>query len=95
MGPVSFLSFLMRLPANKRIKKDDDENAETLEKSLIENWENLDRMLLCSKQLTCVVQYKSTFTLGGKEFEANLVQSLSFTIQQIKHITDKLEKIKK
>ena len=95
MGPVSFLSFLMRLPDNKRIKREDDKNAETLEKSLIENWENLDRMLLCSKQLTCVVQYKSTFTLGGREFEANLVQSLSFTIQQIKHITHKLQKIKK
>ena len=94
MGPVSFLSFLMRLPANKRLKREDDENASTLEKSLIENWENLDRMLLCSKQLTCVVQYKSTFILGGREFEANLVQSLSFTIQQINHIMENLEKIK-
>jgi hypothetical protein len=95
LGPVSFFSYLMRLPANKRLKRQDPETAETLEKDLIHNWQKLEKMLICSEILQCVVQYKSTFRLGGKDFEVNLIQSLSFTIQQIKEITDKLKNNKK
>ena len=92
LRPVSFFSYLMRLPANKRLKRQDGETAETLKKALIHKWQKLEKMLICSEVPQCVVQYKSTFRLVGKDFELNLIQSLSFTIQQIKEITDKLKK---
>jgi hypothetical protein len=96
LGPVSFFSYLMRLPANKRLKRQDGETADTLEKDLIHYWQKLEKMLLCSERPQCVVQYKSTFRLGtSKDFEVNLIQSLSFIIQQIKEITDKLKNTKK
>ena len=78
----------MRLQANRRKKREDVEEADSLEKDLLEIGQKLNKMLLCSKIPKCVLQYQSSFRLGGKDFKANLIQILSFTIQQIKEITD-------
>ena len=85
----------MRLPDEKRVKRQDDETVESLEQSLGQAWAKLDKMLLCSKQLTCMLQYKGSFTLGGRKFEANLVQSLSFVIERIHQITERLVNARK
>ena len=95
LGPLSFFSYLMRLPEEKRVKRQYDETVELLEKSLGQAWAKLDKMLLCSKQLTCMLQYKGSFKLGGRKFEANLVQSLSFVIERIHQITERLVNARK
>ena len=77
------------------MKRQDNENVEALEHLLVEEWAKLDKMLLCSKQLPCMMQYKGSFTLGGRQFEANWAQSLSFILEQIQQISERLSIAKK
>ena len=91
-GSVSFVSSLLRPPADNRLQRRHVETAEALEKALINKWQEMDRMLICSKVSTCVLQYNKTVKIGGKDVKANLIQSLSITVHQIREITNKLKK---
>ena len=62
-----------------------------LEDILQKSWKELDQMLTCSQTPECVAAYVKTFQIGGDGVEANLVQSLSITIQQIKEIANRLK----
>ena len=66
-----------------------------LQDILQKSWKELDQMLTCSQTPECVATYVQTFPIGGDSIEANLVQSLSITIQQIKEITNRLMMLKK
>ena len=66
-----------------------------LEDILKKSCEELDQMLTCSQTPECVASYSKTFPMGGHVLEANLVQSLSMTIKQIKEITNRLVMLKK
>ena len=66
-----------------------------LEEFLVKSWQELDRMLFCTKLPMCVIRYKKTFHIGKKDVKANLIQSLTLTLHQIKDITNKLKKYKR
>ena len=66
-----------------------------LEEFLVKSWQELDRMLFCTKLPMCVIRYKKTFRIGKKDVKANLIQSLTLTLHQIKDITNKLKKYKR
>ena len=65
-----------------------------LEDALMHNWRELDRMMICSKILFCAIRYKKNFQMGEVSVMANLIQSLTITLYQIKDITNKLRKFK-
>ena len=66
-----------------------------LEESLGKSWQELDRMLYCTKRPFCVIRYNKVFRIGNQDVRANLIQSLTLTLHQIKDITNKLKKIKR
>ena len=66
-----------------------------LEIFLGKSWQELDRMLFCTKMPTCVMRYNKIFRIGKQNVRANLIQSLTFTLHQIKDITKKIKKIKR
>ena len=66
-----------------------------LEEFLVKSWQELDRMLFCTKLPMCVIRYKKTFRIGQKDVKANLIQSLTLTLHQIKDITNKLKRYKR
>jgi len=66
-----------------------------LEDFLGRSWQELDRMLFCTKMPMCVIRYKKVFRIGNQNVKANLIQSLTLTLHQIKDITNKLTKIKR
>ena len=75
-------------------KKDaSSEEIEKLENSLIKNWRELDRMMYCTKLPMCVKHYLKKFRVENKEMKANVVQSMSITLNQIKNIRDKIRDI--
>ena len=63
-----------------------------LEDALMNNWRELDRMMICSKISFCAIRYKKNFQMGEVSVMANLIQSLTITLYQIKDITNKLRK---
>jgi hypothetical protein len=65
-----------------------------LEDTLMNNWRELDRMLACSKISMCAYRYKKNFQMGQVSVMANLVQSLTITLYQIKDITNKLKQLR-
>ena len=66
-----------------------------LEEFLVKSWKELDRMLFCTKLPMCVIRYEKRFRIGRKDVKANLIQSLTITLHQIKDITAKLRKLKR
>ena len=66
-----------------------------LEDFLVKSWRELDRMLFCTKLPMCVIRYKKKFRIGKKDVRANLIQSLTLTLHQIKDITAKLKFLKR
>ena len=70
------------------------QNVAQLEDTLMNNWRELDRMLACSKISICAYRYKKNFQMGQVSVMANLIQSLTITLYQIKDITNKLRKLK-
>ena len=66
-----------------------------LEDFLVRSWQELDRMLFCTKLPMCVIRYKKIFRIGKQNVSANLIQSLTLTLHQIKDITNKLKKFKR
>ena len=65
-----------------------------LEDTLMNNCRELERMLVCSKVSFCANRYKKNFQIGHVNVMANLIQSLTITLYQIKDITNKLRKLK-
>ena len=57
-------------------------------------WRELDRMLVCSKISICAYRYKKNFQMGQVSVMANLIQSLTITLYQIKDIINKLRQFK-
>ena len=78
--------FLMTT-GSKQVKK--------LENLLVKCWQELDKMLFCTKLPMCVVRYKKKVMIGSKQVNANLIQSLTLTLHEIKEITAKLKYIKR
>ena len=66
-----------------------------LEDYLLQSWHELDRMLFCTKMPMCVIRYRKKYKIGEKDVKANLIQSLTLTIHQIKDITTKIKKLKR
>ena len=66
-----------------------------LEDFLAKSWQELDRMLFCTKLPMCVIRYQKKFRIGKKYVRANLIQSLTLTLHQIKDITAKLKNLKR
>ena len=83
------------LPPRDRLKRKDAESVAELEEVLGEEWDKLDQLLLCSKQLPCMMKYHGSFALGGRQFKATWAQSLSFILDQIQQLTQKLANAKK
>ena len=65
-----------------------------LEVLLRKSWKELDRMLYCSKVPMCVIRYQKKYRVGKTEMKANLIQSLTITLHQIKDITRRLNKMR-
>ena len=66
----------------------------SLEDTLVNNWRELDKMLICSKMSFCAKRYKKNFQMGQMNVMANLIQSLTITLYQIKDTTNKLRKLR-
>ena len=66
-----------------------------LEESLGKSWQELDRMLYCTKVPMCLIRYNKVFRIGKQNLRANMIKILILTLQQIKDITNKLKKIKR
>ena len=66
-----------------------------LENLLGKSWQELDRMLYCTKRPLCVIRYNKVFRIGNQNVRADLHQSLTLTLHQIKDITNKLQNIKR
>ena len=66
----------------------------SLEDTLVNNWMELDKMLICSRMSFCAKRYKKNFHMGQVNVMANLIQSLTITLYQIKDITNKLRKLR-
>ena len=71
----------------------DDEVAD-LEDIIYNSWGALDRMLLGSRNPKCVMRYQKKFRVGSVDVNANLIQSLTITLHQIKDIANKLKMLK-
>ena len=65
-----------------------------LEGALSNNWQELNRMLICSKISYCATRYKKNFHMGEVSVVGNLIQSLTITLYKIKDITRKLRELK-
>ena len=74
--------------------KNQKQNVAKLEDTLMNNWRELDRMLVCSKISICAYRYKKNFQMGQVSVMANLIQSLTITLYQIKDIINKLRQFK-
>ena len=74
--------------------KNQKQNVAKLEDTLMNNWRELERMLVCSKISICAYRYKKNFQMGQVSVMANLIQSLTITLYQIKDITYKLKQFK-
>ena len=70
-----------------RSKKIENVAVEPLKKVLIEKWQELDKMLFCTKIPKCVLKYKKKHKLGGQIVKANLIQNISIPVEQIRIIT--------
>ena len=75
-------------------KQNFEREVANLEDTLVNNWRELDKMLICSKMSFCAKRYKKNFQMGQVNVMANLIQSLTITLYQIKDITNKLRKLK-
>ena len=49
-------------------------------------------MMICTKISCFAIRYKKNFQMGEVSVMANLIQSLTITLYQIKDITNKLRK---
>ena len=65
-----------------------------LEDTLVNNWRELDKMLICSKMSFCAKRYKKNFQMGQVNVLANLMQSLTITLYHVKDLNNKLRKLK-
>ena len=66
-----------------------------LEILLMNNWKEMDRMLLCTKTRKCVKTYPKNMIIGNTVVKANLIQSLGFTLDNIKQLTNRVKEIKR
>ena len=73
----------------------DEGKVTELEDILYSSWGELDSMLLCSKHPKCVMRYQKVFRMGNMDVKANLIQSLTITLHQIKDIANTLKKWKR
>ena len=72
-----------------------DQEAKRLAISLTKSWQELEKMLFCSKLPICVIRYSKKYRAGQQNVRLNLVQSLTLTLHQIKDISTKLNEIKR
>ena len=66
-----------------------------LEILLINNWKEMDKMLLCTKSPKCVKNYLKNIKIGNTMVKANLIQSMRITLDIIKQLTEKLKEKKR
>ena len=65
-----------------------------LKEKLLSCWEELGRMMFCSKLPICVLRFKKIYRVGSLEVHANLIESMARNLQEIKEITARLQRIK-
>ena len=66
-----------------------------LEILLINNWKEMDKMLLCTKSPKCVKNYLKNIKIGNTVAKANLIQSMGITLDIIKQLTANLKEQKR
>ena len=84
----------LKLNSPRHKKQSEEMEVDKLEDTLMNNWRELERMLVCSKVSFCANRYKKNFQIGHVNVMANLIQSLTITLYHIKDITSKLRKLK-
>ena len=84
----------VKLELNSSRHKSEEMEVDKLEDTLIDNWRDLERMLVCSKMSFCANRYKKNFQIGNVNVLAKLIQSLTITLYHTKDITSKLRKLK-
>ena len=89
----NILAKFKRVPAGKRSAGDIGEMAK-LEILLIHSWKEMDKMLLCTKSSKCVKNYLKNIQTGNTVVKANLIQSLGFTLDIIKQLSNRVKEIK-
>ena len=65
-----------------------------LKEKLLNCWKELSRMMFCSKLPLCVLRFQKKYKVGSQEVHANLIESMTRNLQQIKEITSRLQRIK-
>ena len=81
------------LEAGKVEKK--DVSSKELEKSLVKNWKELDRIMCCTKLPNWVKHYEKSFLVNNKMVKANVVQSMKLLLNEIKLVTPRIQNIKR
>ena len=77
------------------MEKKDVSNKE-LEKSLVKNWKELDRIMYCTKlPSNCVKHYEKSFPVNNKMVKANVVQSMKLILNEIKLVTARIQNMKR
>ena len=79
--------------ANKRSKKIENLAVEPLKKVLIDKWQELDKMLFCTKIPKCVLKYKKKHKLGGNIVKPHpeYFYHIGASQNNFKHIEDKAD----
>ena len=72
-----------------------EKETKRLETALTKSWQELDKMLFCTKLPVCVIRYSKKYRVGKKNVRMNLIQSITLTMHQIKDITSKLKALKR
>ena len=72
-----------------------DKESKRLETALTKSWQELDKMLFCTKLPVCVIRYSKKYRVGKKNVRMNLIQSITLMMHQIKDITTKLKALKR
>ena len=81
------------LEKSHNLSREDSESNSYLRSSLNSRWQDLDKMLYCTKLYKCTNRYKKFFNLGDVKVTANLIQSIAITFNQITSIANKLNKL--
>ena len=66
-----------------------------LETALTKSWQELDKMLFCTKLPFCVIRYFKKYRVGKKNMRMNLIQSISMKLHQIQEITTKIKALER
>jgi len=68
---------------------------ENMEESLQSLWQDLDYMVVCTKFTMCSMRYQKNFNWRNVQVRANLVQSMTITMNRIRNVSRKIRNLKK